>query len=245
MRHVVTAASSFPLLVLLLLHAGPGFAEETPVVEAPAEPTAAIERQLLEGMVRYRLDAAGEEADPLRPVFERMLEDGSRTHAERSRDVLEALRERIGIAWEAPRNPVAVALPVPERSPLAPAEALRREAIDRNFRTVLYGRGPGSCCACGTPFQVSDLRLGRDAAPSSALLTWNPSAGASFYNVYAGSLTNLADLTCSLPDLTATSVVDSSVPSPLLLYLVSAESCGESGLGDATAGPRVPPQTCP
>jgi hypothetical protein len=95
------------------------------------------------------------------------------------------------------------------------------------------------------PPEVDVLLLDEGVAPGSTLLSWDPVAGADAYNLYAGGFTDLSDLTCTLPGLTVTSVEDSSAPSPLLIYLVSSDACSESGLGDATAGPRMPPAVCP
>ena len=88
-------------------------------------------------------------------------------------------------------------------------------------------------------------------APGNPFLTamWDPVAGADRYNLYRSTEADLSDLECLISGISGTSTLDDGQLPPVgrfhNLLVTSGDSCGESTLGDGTAGPRVNNSACP
>jgi len=96
------------------------------------------------------------------------------------------------------------------------------------------------------PPVVAQLDL-RRSAPGSvvATLTWSASAGATSYNVYRGTNTNLSNLACFLSGVTSTTQNDDGATPAKAFYLITSKACFESGLGNGNPSPRPAPPGCP
>jgi hypothetical protein len=97
------------------------------------------------------------------------------------------------------------------------------------------------------PPAVARLDLSRPSPVSTvATLAWTPVAGATSYNIYRTTSSNLSGLACFQTGVTGTSSNDDGVrPTVAFYFLVSSLACSESGLGDATAPSRPAPPGCP
>jgi len=96
------------------------------------------------------------------------------------------------------------------------------------------------------PPVVAQLNLSRVGPPALANLTWSAVSGANTYNVYRGTLANLANLACFQSGLTGTSQNDDgAIPTTAFYYLVTSKACGESGLGSGNPNSRPPAPGCP
>jgi hypothetical protein len=97
------------------------------------------------------------------------------------------------------------------------------------------------------PPAVARLDLSRLAPASTvATLAWTPVAGATAYNIYRTTSSNLSGLACFQTGVTGTSSNDDGVrPTVAFYFLVSSLACSESSLGDVTAPSRPPPPGCP
>ncbi len=108
----------------------------------------------------------------------------------------------------------------------------------------------GLYCVQGRSAAVTGVALAHVPATTAALLAWDPHPFAARYNVYRGSMRDLADLACFLPGVGAAGVQDGgSVPAAgtAYFYLVTAVTCsGESSAGTDSAGvERTLPSPCP
>jgi hypothetical protein len=93
------------------------------------------------------------------------------------------------------------------------------------------------------PAEVASLSLDRPVPASTvASLNWSAVSGASSYHVYRGEEADLADLACFASGVPSTAADDdgSVAAGGLYVFLVAAEGCGESSLGDSSFGPRPP-----
>ena len=97
------------------------------------------------------------------------------------------------------------------------------------------------------PPAVARLDLSRPAPLSTvATLAWTPVAGATSYNIYRTTSSNLSGLACFQTGVTGTSSNDDGVrPTVAFYFLVSSLACSESSLGDATTPSRPAPPGCP
>jgi hypothetical protein len=97
------------------------------------------------------------------------------------------------------------------------------------------------------PPEVARLDLSRSAPASPvATLAWTPVSGASSYNIYRSSFSNLGGLACFETGVTGTSQNDDgALPAGAFYFLVTSLACSESGLGDETSTARPPAPGCP
>lgn len=96
------------------------------------------------------------------------------------------------------------------------------------------------------PPAVAQLKLSRSAPLSTvATLAWPAIPGATSYNIYRTTSSNLGGLACFQTGVTGTSQNDDGVrPTVAFYFLVSSLACSESGLGDGTTS-RPPAPGCP
>ena len=97
------------------------------------------------------------------------------------------------------------------------------------------------------PPVVAQLNVNRSAPGSPvATINWSAVSGANSYNVYRGTLANLANLACFQSGLTGTSQNDDgALPTAAFYLLVTSKACSESGLGSGNPSPRPAPPGCP
>ena len=97
------------------------------------------------------------------------------------------------------------------------------------------------------PAAVATLGVRRSAPGSNvSTMTWSAVAGATSYNVYRGTASNLGNLACFLPGLTGTTQNDDgAIPTSAFYLLVTSKACSESSLGSGNPSPRPAPPGCP